>query len=125
MQPQFSTMLTMVQRTSVIREGVYEQRFRYAAELRKMGANIEVDGNVCVINGVEKLCGATVRACDLRAGVSMVLAGLAAEGTTEVYDIRHIERGYEGLVEKLRSLGARIEKVDDGIDGEELPERLS
>lgn len=125
MQPQFSTMLTMAQGTSVIREGVYEQRFRYAAELRKMGANIEVDGNVCVINGVEKLSGATVRACDLRAGVSMVLAGLAAEGTTEVYDIRHIERGYEGLVEKLRSLGARIEKVDDGIDGEELPERLS
>ncbi|MBQ5742805.1 MAG: UDP-N-acetylglucosamine 1-carboxyvinyltransferase, partial [Clostridia bacterium] len=67
MQPQFSTMLTMAQGTSVIREGVYEQRFRYAAELRKMGANIEVDGNVCVINGVEKLSGATVRACDLRA----------------------------------------------------------
>ena len=125
MQPQFSTMLTTAQGTSVIREGVYEQRFRYAAELRKMGANIEVDGNVCVINGVEKLQGATVRACDLRAGVSMVLAGLAAEGTTEVYDIRHIERGYEGLVEKLRALGARIEKVDDGIEGEVLPERLS
>lgn len=118
MQPQFATMLTTAVGASVITEGVYDQRFRYAAELRKMGAKIEVDGNVCVINGVEKLHGASVRACDLRAGVSMVLAGLAAEGITEVSDIRHIERGYEGLVEKLRALGAEIDKVDDGIPAE-------
>ena len=120
MQPQFSTMLTLAAGTSVITEGIYNQRFRYTAELRKMGAKVEVDGNVCVIDGVEKLRGASVRACDLRAGVSMVLAGLAAEGTTEVCDIRHIERGYEGLVDKLRALGAEIDKVDDGH--EEGPE---
>ncbi len=114
MQPQFATMLTLAEGASVITEGVYDQRFRYGAELKKMGAKIEVDGNVCVIDGVEKLHGASVRACDLRAGVSMVLAGLVAEGVTEVSDIKHIERGYEGLVEKLRSLGADIQKVDDG-----------
>lgn len=115
MQPQFATMLTLAAGASVITEGIYDQRFRYAAELRKMGAKIEVDGNVCVIDGVEKLHGAKIRACDLRAGVSMVLAGLSAEGVTEVTEIRHIERGYEDLVEKLRSLGADIEKVDDGV----------
>ncbi len=114
MQPQFATMLTLAEGASVITEGVYDQRFRYGAELKKMGAKIEVDGNVCVIDGVEKLQGASVRACDLRAGVSMVLAGLVAEGITEVSDIGHIERGYEGLVEKLRSLGADIQKTDDG-----------
>ena len=70
------------------------------------------------IDGVEKLHGASVRACDLRAGVSMVLAGLGAEGITEVSEIRHIERGYEGLVEKLRSLGAEIDKIDDGVSAE-------
>lgn len=115
MQPQFATMLTTAQGTSVITEGIYSQRFRYAAELEKMGAKIDVDGNVCVISGVDGLCGATVRACDLRAGVSMVLAGLGAKGVTEVTDIRHIERGYEGLVDKLRALGAEIERVDDGL----------
>lgn len=120
MQAQFAAMLTVAQGTSVITEGVYNQRFRYASELSKMGSKVEVDGNVCVINGVEKLQGAKVRACDLRAGVAMVLAGLCAEGTTEVSDIRHIERGYEGLVEKLRSLGAEIEKIDDGLP-EEVP----
>lgn len=115
MQPQFATMLTTAQGTSVITEGIYSQRFRYAAELEKMGAKIDVDGNVCVISGVDGLCGATVRACDLRAGVSMVLAGLGAKGVTEVTDIRHIERGYEGLVDKLRALGAEIERIDDGL----------
>ena len=122
MQAQFAAMLTVAQGTSVITEGVYNQRFRYASELRKMGSKVEVDGNVCVINGVEKLQGAKVCACDLRAGVAMVLAGLCAEGTTEVSDIRHIERGYEGLVEKLRSLGAEIEKIDDGLPEEVLAE---
>ncbi len=120
MQPQFATMLSTATGASVITEGVYDQRFRYAAELRKMGARVEVDSNVCVIDGIEKLQGAKVRACDLRAGVSMVLAGLAAEGTTEVTDINHIERGYENLVEKLRSLGADIRKVDDGLPSEPL-----
>lgn len=122
MQPQFATMLTTSAGTSVITEGIYNQRFRYAAELRKMGAKIEVDGNVCVIDGVDQLKGAKVRACDLRAGVSMVLAGLAAEGTTEVLDIHHIERGYEGLVDKLRALGADIDKVDDGVPASYSPE---
>lgn len=124
MQPQFGTMLTLAKGSSVITEGIYNQRFRYTAELRKMGAKIEVDGNVCVIDGVEKLQGTRVRACDLRAGVSMVLAGLVAEGVTEVVDIRHIERGYEGLVDKLRALGADIERVDDGLPESTAPEIL-
>lgn len=114
MHPQFAAMLSAAQGTSVITEGVYDQRFRYCAELRKMGAKIDVEGNVCVIDGVEKLRGASVCACDLRAGVAMVLAGLGAEGTTEVSEIRHIERGYENLVEKLRGLGADMERIDDG-----------
>ena len=124
MQPQFATMLTLANGSSVITEGIYNQRFRYAAELRKMGAKIDVDGNVCVIDGVEKLQGTRVRACDLRAGVSMVLAGLVAEGETEVVDIRHIERGYEGLVDKLRALGADIEKVVDDLPESTAPEIL-
>ena len=124
MQPQFATMLTLANGSSVITEGIYNQRFRYTSELRKMGAKIEVDGNVCVIDGVEKLQGARVRACDLRAGVSMVLAGLVAEGVTEVVDIRHIERGYEGLVDKLRALGADIEKVVDELPESTAPEIL-
>jgi UDP-N-acetylglucosamine 1-carboxyvinyltransferase len=87
---------------------VWDNRFTYVTELAKMGAKIQVDGKVAVISGVEKLTGATVKACDLRAGAAMVIAGLSAEGVTRVTEIHHIQRGYEDLVQKLRGLGADI-----------------
>ena len=95
------------------REGVWDNRFRYIEELRKLGAVADVDGKVCVIEGVEKFTGAKVHACDLRAGAAMVIAGLCAEGITEIYDIQYVERGYENFVSKLKKLGANIEKIND------------
>ena len=108
MQPQISTALCLAGGTSSITEGVYDNRFKYMNELRKMGADVSVDGSFAVVNGVEKLTGAQVAACDLRAGAAMVIAGLCAEGVTEVVDIKYIERGYENFVEKLRGVGADI-----------------
>ena len=111
MQPQMATMLCCAGGTSIVSEGVWDNRFKYVDELRKMGANIQVDGKVAVIEGVERLTGAPVRALDLRAGAAMLIAGLMADGRTEVEDIHHIERGYSDLVEKLNRLGAEIRKV--------------
>ncbi len=111
MQPQMATLLTLAEGTSIVTEGVWEQRFRYVDELRRMGADISVDGKVAVIEGTGRLTGAPVKACDLRAGAALIIAGLAAKGITEIEDIFHIERGYGGLVEKLRQAGADIEKV--------------
>lgn len=111
MQPQMATMLCCAGGTSIISEGVWDNRFKYVDELRKMGANIQVDGKVAVIEGVEQLTGAPVRALDLRAGAAMLIAGLMADGCTEVEDIHHIERGYSDLVEKLNRLGADIRKA--------------
>ena len=111
MQPQMATMLCCAGGTSIISEGVWDNRFKYVDELRKMGANIQVDGKVAVIEGVEQLTGAPVRALDLRAGAAMLIAGLMADGCTKVEDIHHIERGYSDLVEKLNRLGADIRKV--------------
>ena len=108
MQPQFAAALCRANGRSVITEGIYDNRFKYMTELRKMGANVAVDGRVAAIDGVERLSGAPVAACDLRAGAAMVIAGLTAEGTTEVEDIHYIERGYENFVGKLRALGADI-----------------
>ena len=108
MQPQISTALCLAGGTSSITEGVYDNRFKYMNELRKMGADVSVDGSFAVVNGVEKLTGAQVAACDLRAGAAVVIAGLCAEGVTEVVDIKYIERGYENFVEKLRGVGADI-----------------
>ena len=88
-----------------------DNRYRYVDELRRMGARIQVDGKVAVIEGVEQLTGAPVHACDLRAGAAMVIAGLAAQGVTEVDSIHHIERGYQNLVEKLIGVGADIRLV--------------
>lgn len=113
MQPQLGAVLCLAEGTSVITEGVWENRFRYSDELRRMGAHIQVDGKVAVIEGIRKFSGAPVRACDLRAGAALVIAGLAAEGTTEIEEIGYIERGYEDLVEKLRKLGADISKVSE------------
>lgn len=110
MQPQIATLLTLAEGTSIVTEGVWEQRFRYVDELRRMGADISVDGKVAVIEGTGKLMGAPVKACDLRAGAALIIAGLAATGVTEIEDIFHIERGYDCMEGKLRKLGADIEK---------------
>ena len=111
MQPQIATLLTLAEGTSIVTEGVWEQRFRYVDELRRMGADITVNGKVALIEGTGKLMGAPVKACDLRAGAALIIAGLAAQGITEIEDIFHIERGYDCMEGKLRELGADIEKV--------------
>ena len=112
MQPQIAACLCLANGTSVINEGIWENRYRYVAEFRRLGAHIQVDGKIAVIEGVDRLTGAPLCACDLRAGAAMVIAGLAAEGTTEISCIHYIERGYENLVEKLRGIGADIRLVD-------------
>jgi UDP-N-acetylglucosamine 1-carboxyvinyltransferase len=111
MQPQMGVLMCIANGTSVITEGVYDNRFKYTNELRKMGAEIQVDGRVAVIEGGKRLTGAPVHACDLRAGAAMVIAGMCASGTTVVDDVRFIERGYENFVGKLNSLGADIKCV--------------
>ena len=112
MQSQIGAVLCTAQGTSIITEGVWDNRYRYVDELRRMGACIQVDGKVAVIEGVDHLTGAPVHACDLRAGAAMVIAGLAAQGVTEIDAIHHIERGYENLVEKLSAVGADIRVVE-------------
>jgi UDP-N-acetylglucosamine 1-carboxyvinyltransferase len=111
MQPQIAAVLCLARGTSVLTEGVWDNRYRYVDEFRRMGAQIQVDGKVAVIEGVESLTGAPVHACDLRAGAAMVIAGLAAQGVTEIDGIYHIERGYEMLVEKLANVGANIRVI--------------
>ncbi|WMJ83555.1 UDP-N-acetylglucosamine 1-carboxyvinyltransferase [Oscillospiraceae bacterium LTW-04] len=111
MQPQITAMLCRAGGTSIITEGVWEGgRFKYIDELKRMGANISVDGKMAVIEGVTRLTGAPVKATDLRAGAALIIAALAAEGVTEIEDIEHIERGYEKIVEKLVHIGADIKK---------------
>ena len=111
MQPQIAVTLALAEGTSIVTESIFENRFKYADELSRMGANIKVEGNSAIIDGVKKLTGARVSAPDLRAGAALVIAGLAAEGVTVVDDIVYIQRGYENFEEKLRSLGAEIERV--------------
>ena len=108
MQPQMAALLAQADGTSVITEGIYDNRFKYAQEMRKMGADIQVDGKVCVIQGRKCLTGAPVLACDLRAGAAMVIAALCAEGESAVEDVHFIERGYVDFVNKLQHLGADI-----------------
>ena len=110
MQPQISTLLCLAEGTSIVTDEIFNNRFRYVDELRRMGADISVEGRVAVIEGVCKLMGAPVTAPDLRAGAALVIAGLAASGVTEIDDIYHIERGYEDIEQKLRALGADIVK---------------
>ena len=112
MQPLMGVLLSVAKGTSTITESVWDNRFRYVDELRKMGASVQVDGQVAVFEGVEKLSPAPLRASDLRAGAAMVVAALMADGTSEIEEIGHIERGYENIVEKLRGLGADISKVE-------------
>ena len=111
MQPQMAVVLGIAQGTSTVTESIFENRFKYVDELTRMGADIKVESNVAIINGVDHYMGARVSAPDLRAGAALVIAGLAAEGITVIDDIHFIERGYEEFPEKLSQVGAKIEKV--------------
>lgn len=111
MQPQITTLLAIADGTSVVAESVWDNRFKYVEQLSRMGANIQVDGKVAIVSGVEKLKSAPVMANDLRAGAAMLIAGLVADGTTEIENIELIDRGYENVVEKLTGLGAEIKRV--------------
>ena len=111
MQPQMAVVLTMSEGTSIVTESIFENRFKYADELARMGADIKVEGNSAIIDGVERLTGARVSAPDLRAGAALVIAGLAADGITMVDDIVYVQRGYEDFEGKLSSLGANIQRV--------------
>lgn len=111
MQPQIAALLSIANGTSIVNESVWDNRFKYIDELNRMGAKISVDGKVAVIEGVPELLAAPVKASDLRAGAALVIAGLAARGTTTIEDIRYIERGYEDIVGKLSAIGAKIKKV--------------
>ena len=113
MQPQMAAVLTCAKGASMVTESIFDNRFRYVDELRRMGANISVEGRVAVIEGVDGLKGAPVKATDLRAGAALIVAALGAKGVTEIYDIYHVERGYENMEIKLRSLGADICKVEE------------
>ena len=96
----------------MITEGVWDNRYRYTEEFRRLGAKIQVDGKIAIIEGVEKLTGAPMEACDLRAGAAMIIAGLAAQGTSEISNVKHIERGYEDIIGKLSGIGADIRAVE-------------
>lgn len=110
LQPQYLALVTKAQGTSVITETVYKDRFRYVQELQKMGADVVVDHNMAIVRGVSQLHGAPVKATDLRAGAALVLAALAADGQSEISGLEHVDRGYEKLVDKLKSVGARIRR---------------
>ena len=113
MQSVLASTLTVAKGTSVIIENIFENRYRYVAELKKMGARITIEGKTAVIKGVRKLSGAKVKSTDLRGGACLVLAGLVAKGTTEVTNIEYILRGYEQLDEKLNKLGAKVRIKND------------
>lgn len=120
MQPQMATLLCFAEGTSIVTDTVFDNRFKYVDELKRMGADISVDGRVAVISGVDRLTGAEVKATDLRAGAALILAGLAADGITCVEEIKHIERGYENIVGKLSSLGADIKRIEEPEDSDAL-----
>lgn len=111
MQAQMMTLLTLASGTSIITETVFENRFMHVSELCRMGANIKIDGRVAILDGVKKLTGCEVKASDLRAGAALIIAGLCAEGTTQIGDIYHVDRGYVNIEEKLKKLGADIQRV--------------
>jgi UDP-N-acetylglucosamine 1-carboxyvinyltransferase len=122
MLPQLTTCLSIAEGTSIVTETVSDNRYKFIGELSRMGADIQVDGKTAVVKGVEKLSGSRVKACDLRAGAAMVIAGLCAKGITRIGDVYHIERGYEDMCGKLRSLGADIAMIEDTTP-EETPEK--
>ena len=113
MQPQMTTVLALAKGTSRVTEGVWDNRYKYVDELAKMGATIRVDGRTAIVDGVDHLTGAHIKAWDLRAGAAMVIAGLCADGVTDIEGIEYIERGYENLIEKLTAVGADIKFVED------------
>ena len=120
MQPQMTVTLALAEGTSIVTESIFENRFKYVDELARMGGSIKVEGNVAIIGGVDGFTGAQVNAPDLRAGAALVIAGLAAEGFTVVDEIGYIQRGYEHFEEKLRGLGALIEKVDSDKEAQKF-----
>jgi len=113
LQAQFLALMTTAKGASVITETIFENRFMHVPELQRMGADVTLQGNTAIVRGVERLHGAPVMASDLRASASLVLAGLVADGVTEVRRIYHLDRGYERLEEKLRLVGADVERVED------------
>lgn len=113
MQPQLMSLLSTVEGTSLITETIFENRFMHVSELKRMGANIKIDGRSAVIEGVDKLTGSDVKATDLRAGAALILAGLGADGYTKIGDIYHIDRGYVNIEDKLVRLGAQIQRIDE------------
>ena len=111
MQAQWTALMSIAQGTSVVTDTIYFDRFKHVPELLRLGADIEVKENAAVVRGVKRLTGAKVMSTDLRASASLILAGLVAEGTTEVLRVYHIDRGYEAIERKLQALGADIERV--------------
>ena len=116
MQPQVAAALCLAQGTSIITDSVWNSRFRYTDEFKRMGAQIQVDGNLAIIEGVERLTGAQLEACDLRAGAAMLIAALAAHGISEITNVQYIERGYEDVIGKIRSIGGNIRSVEEPED---------
>ena len=112
MQPQIAVCMSTANGTSIVTEGIYDNRFRYTAELNRMGAHVQVEGKAAVIDGVRELHGCEVRACDLRAGAAMVIAALSAKGVSIIEDAQYIERGYEDIIGKLTALGAAIRRTE-------------
>ncbi|HHZ01972.1 MAG TPA: UDP-N-acetylglucosamine 1-carboxyvinyltransferase, partial [Tissierellia bacterium] len=108
MQAQFMAMLSKAEGTSIINETIFENRFMHATEMSRMGLNVKIEGNSAILKGSSKLTGAKVKATDLRAGAALIIAGMMAEGETEISEVYHIKRGYANIVEKLQNLGADI-----------------
>jgi len=124
MQPQITAVLALAQGTSIVTEGVWDNRYRYVGELTRMGAQIRVNGRTAVVEGVSHLTAASVQAFDLRAGAAMVVAALAAEGTSEITNVQYIERGYENIIGKLRALGADIKSVEYSEEQPDAPRQI-
>lgn len=125
MQPQMSVVLALANGSSIVTESIFENRFKYVDELNRMGSKIKVEGNTAYIEGVEQLTGARISAPDLRAGAALVIAGIAANGITQIDDIEYIQRGYEDFEVKLRSLGAIIEKIDSEKEAQKFKLKIS
>ncbi|HRX43062.1 MAG TPA: UDP-N-acetylglucosamine 1-carboxyvinyltransferase, partial [Clostridia bacterium] len=113
LQPQMVSLLAIAEGQGTVIEGIFDNRFQYVDQLLQMGAQIRVEGRTALITGVSKLIGSPIRAMDLRAAASLILSGLAAEGTTTVYNLEYLDRGYEGFVQKLAELGADIKRVEE------------
>ena len=111
LQPQIGVVLSLANGTSIINESIWDSRFQYTNELNKMGAHITAQGKSAIFEGVEKLYGASVYSTDLRAGAALIIAGVVANGTTEIYNLEHIDRGYENIEEKFRNIGADIQRI--------------